>query len=178
MERCGGSSPGRHCFLRSVEDVQGAVRSARTYNLSISVRGARHDAAGRAVRPDALVIDLSFMNDAGLTTKAQPFAGRHRSQGYRGRVRAQSHGPPQSLFVRDRAPPAGMLGHEQAAQCGGVRSVCDAVGQRGADACLPSMIRGADPPPERSPHSIVGSPRRQTRPPETGPPAENTPARS
>lgn len=49
-------------FCRSVEDVQAAVRIARAHDIPVSIRGRGHDTAGRSVRPDALVIDLSLMN--------------------------------------------------------------------------------------------------------------------
>ena len=42
-------------------DVQAAVRSARAHGLPLSVRGGAHDWAGRALRHDGLVIDLSPM---------------------------------------------------------------------------------------------------------------------
>lgn len=40
-------------------EVQHAVRTAREFTLPLSVRGGGHDWAGRAIRPDGLVIDLS-----------------------------------------------------------------------------------------------------------------------
>ena len=42
-------------------DVQAAVRSAREHGFPLSVRGGGHDWAGRALRHDGLVIDLSRM---------------------------------------------------------------------------------------------------------------------
>ena len=42
-------------------DVQAAVRSAREHSLPLSVRGGGHDWAGRALRHNGLVIDLSHM---------------------------------------------------------------------------------------------------------------------
>lgn len=42
-------------------DVQAAVRSAREHELPLSVRGGGHDWAGRALRHNGLVIDLSHM---------------------------------------------------------------------------------------------------------------------
>ena len=44
-----------------MKDVQAAVRVARTHGLPLSVRGGGHDWAGRALRHDGLVIDLSTM---------------------------------------------------------------------------------------------------------------------
>ncbi len=48
-------------FCKHTEDVQAAVRAARAHNVPVSVRSRGHDAAGRSVRPDALVIDLALM---------------------------------------------------------------------------------------------------------------------
>src|SRR3712207_8562213 len=42
-------------------DVQAALRVARRHGLPVSVRGGGHDWAGRAIRKDGLVIDLSAM---------------------------------------------------------------------------------------------------------------------
>src|SRR5215470_830611 len=42
-------------------DVQAAVRSARHHEFPLSVRGGGHDWAGRALRHNGLVIDLSRM---------------------------------------------------------------------------------------------------------------------
>jgi FAD/FMN-containing dehydrogenase len=44
----------------STGDVQASVRAARTYGLSLSVRGGGHDWAGRALRGE-LVVDLTRM---------------------------------------------------------------------------------------------------------------------
>ena len=48
-----------HC--QTAEDVQAAIRAARTCDLPLSVRAGGHDWAGRALC-DGLVIDLSGMN--------------------------------------------------------------------------------------------------------------------
>jgi FAD/FMN-containing dehydrogenase len=45
----------------TVEDVRTAIRHARTHGLPLSVLGGGHDWAGRAIRPDGLVIDLRRM---------------------------------------------------------------------------------------------------------------------
>lgn len=61
-----------HC--RSAADVQAAVRAAREYDLPLSVRSGGHDWAGRALREDGLVVDVSGMRqvdvdpDAGIAT--------------------------------------------------------------------------------------------------------------
>src|ERR1700750_2591019 len=46
---------------RDTADVIAAVRFARDHDLTITVRGGGHNAAGHAVWDDALVIDLSLM---------------------------------------------------------------------------------------------------------------------
>jgi FAD/FMN-containing dehydrogenase len=45
----------------TVDDVCAAVRAARTHSLPLSVRGGGHDWAGRSLRHNGLVIDLSAM---------------------------------------------------------------------------------------------------------------------
>jgi FAD/FMN-containing dehydrogenase len=52
-----------HC--RTAEDVQAAIRAARSCDLPLSVRGGGHDWAGRALC-DGLVIDLSAMDRVDL----------------------------------------------------------------------------------------------------------------
>jgi hypothetical protein len=42
-------------------DVQSALRTARAHGLSVVVRGGEHEAAGSAVTPGELVVDLSAM---------------------------------------------------------------------------------------------------------------------
>ena len=51
-------------------DVQAAVRSARQHGFPLSVRGGGHDWAGRALRHNGVVIDLSHMRGVALDTKA------------------------------------------------------------------------------------------------------------
>lgn len=51
-------------------DVQAAVRCAREHSLPLSVRGGGHDWAGRALRHDGLVIDLSHMRRVDVDPKA------------------------------------------------------------------------------------------------------------
>jgi FAD/FMN-containing dehydrogenase len=55
--------PAMSALCESVRDVQAAVRVARAHNLPLSVRGGGHDWAGRALRDDGLVIDLTHMRD-------------------------------------------------------------------------------------------------------------------
>jgi hypothetical protein len=69
-----------HCpvaiaFCESREDVQAAVRTARAHEIPVSVRSCGHDAAGRSVRPDGLVIDLSLMNHVQIDNQIATVAG-------------------------------------------------------------------------------------------------------
>jgi FAD/FMN-containing dehydrogenase len=57
-------------FCRQPEDVQTAVRAARRHGLPLSVRGGGHDWAGRALRDDGLVIDLTGMRDVAVDPRA------------------------------------------------------------------------------------------------------------
>ena len=57
-------------FCKQPEDVQAAVRAARRYGLPLSVRGGGHDWAGRALRDDGLVIDLTGMRDVAVDPQA------------------------------------------------------------------------------------------------------------
>jgi FAD/FMN-containing dehydrogenase len=52
------------------EDVQAAIRTAHEHGLRLSVRGGGHDWAGRAIRHDGLVIDLSHMRRVDVDPKA------------------------------------------------------------------------------------------------------------
>ena len=56
-----GNQPALIAVCETSADVQAAVRSARLHELPLSVRGGGHDLAGRALRSDGLVIDLSSM---------------------------------------------------------------------------------------------------------------------
>ncbi len=58
-------------FCRQPEDVQAAVRAARRHGLPLSVRGGGHDWAGRALRDDRLVIDLTGMRDVAVDPRAR-----------------------------------------------------------------------------------------------------------
>jgi FAD/FMN-containing dehydrogenase len=67
--------PAAIAFCESTEDVQVAVRTARAHDMPVSVRSAGHDVAGRSVRPDALVIDLSRMNHVRIDDQVATVAG-------------------------------------------------------------------------------------------------------
>jgi FAD/FMN-containing dehydrogenase len=70
--------PALFALCETVEDVQTAVRVARTHGLPLSVRGGGHDWAGRALRHDGLVIDLSLMREVTVdaaTNTAQAAGG-------------------------------------------------------------------------------------------------------
>jgi FAD/FMN-containing dehydrogenase len=69
-----------HC--QTAEDVQAAIRAARTCDLPLSVRGGGHDWAGRALC-DGLVVDLSGMNrvDLYLDVGAAKVGGGTRASG-------------------------------------------------------------------------------------------------
>src|SRR5215813_6996327 len=53
-------------------DVQAAVRSARQHGFPLSVRGGGHDWAGRALRHNGLVIDLSKMRHVSVEPETMP----------------------------------------------------------------------------------------------------------
>jgi len=55
----------------SIADVMQAVRFAREHQLSASVRGGGHSIAGKAVAGDAMMIDLSLMNEVHVNPSAQ-----------------------------------------------------------------------------------------------------------
>jgi FAD/FMN-containing dehydrogenase len=57
-------------ICEQAEDVQAAVRAARRHGLPLSVRGGGHDWAGRALRDDGLVIDLTRMRDVTVDPRA------------------------------------------------------------------------------------------------------------
>ncbi len=48
-------------LCETVQDVQAAVRVSRLHGLPLSVRGGGHDFAGRALRHEGLVINLTKM---------------------------------------------------------------------------------------------------------------------
>ncbi len=51
-------------------DVRAAVRAARVHGLPLSVRGGGHDWAGRALRDQGLVVDLSAMRHVEVDPEA------------------------------------------------------------------------------------------------------------
>ena len=53
--------PALFAVCETLGDVQAAVRSAREHDLPLSVRGGGHDWAGRSLRHQGMVIDLSHM---------------------------------------------------------------------------------------------------------------------
>jgi hypothetical protein len=52
-------------------DLQAALRVARAHSLPLSVRGGGHDWAGRALRHDGLVIDLTGMRQIDVDAQAK-----------------------------------------------------------------------------------------------------------
>jgi FAD/FMN-containing dehydrogenase len=58
-------------FCERQEDVQAAVGAARRHGLPLSVRGGGHDWAGRALRDEGLVIDLTRMRDVAVDPRAR-----------------------------------------------------------------------------------------------------------
>ena len=62
-------------FCKSVEDVQAAIRTARSHNIPVSVRSGGYDVTGRSVRSEALVIDLSLLDDLRIDRKIATIAG-------------------------------------------------------------------------------------------------------
>src|SRR5260221_4619409 len=66
--------PALVAFCETPQDVQAAVHVARVHGIALSVRGGGHDWAGRAVRHDGLVIDLSAMRRVEVDPRAQSAA--------------------------------------------------------------------------------------------------------
>ena len=62
--------PALFAVCETSADVQAAVRAARHHGLPLSVRGGGHDWAGRALRDDGLVIDLTGMRDVAVDPRA------------------------------------------------------------------------------------------------------------
>jgi FAD/FMN-containing dehydrogenase len=63
--------PALFAVCETTKDVQAAVRAACSHGLPLSVRGGGHDWAGRAIRHDGLVIDLSEMRRVEVDAHAQ-----------------------------------------------------------------------------------------------------------
>ncbi|HEY8015429.1 MAG TPA: FAD-binding oxidoreductase, partial [Dongiaceae bacterium] len=63
--------PALFAFCETAEDVQSALQIARVHGLPLSVRGGGHDWAGRALRPDGLVLDLSGMRRVTIDAEAR-----------------------------------------------------------------------------------------------------------
>jgi FAD/FMN-containing dehydrogenase len=66
--------PALFALCETPKDVREAVLTARIHRLPLSVRGGGHDWAGRALRQDGLVIDLSAMRQVVVDTEAQAAA--------------------------------------------------------------------------------------------------------
>jgi len=62
--------PALIAFCKQPGEVQAAVCAARRHGLKLSVRGGGHDWAGRALRDDGLVVDLTRMRDVVVDPKA------------------------------------------------------------------------------------------------------------
>ena len=62
--------PALFAVCETSADVQAAVRSAREHRVNLSVRGGGHDWAGRALRHNGLVIDLSRMKRVDVDVEA------------------------------------------------------------------------------------------------------------
>ena len=67
--------PAAIAFCESVEDVQAVVRTACAHKIPVSVRSGGHDIAGRSIRTDAIVIDLSRHNQVRIDDKVATVAG-------------------------------------------------------------------------------------------------------
>jgi FAD/FMN-containing dehydrogenase len=57
------NQPALFALCKTAEDIQAAIHIARKYRIPISVRGAGHDWAGRSLRHEGLVLDLSYMRN-------------------------------------------------------------------------------------------------------------------
>jgi FAD/FMN-containing dehydrogenase len=67
--------PALIAFCESAQDVQAALHSARAHGLAVSVRGTGYDVAGRSVRSNGLVIDVSSMNQVEVSGRIATVAG-------------------------------------------------------------------------------------------------------
>src|SRR5215470_7030954 len=99
-------SPRAVVLCQTTDDVQAAIRAARSCDLPLSVRGGGHDWAGRALC-DGLVIDLSGANrvDLYLENGTARVAGGTRASGLLGDVE-----PFGMVAVTGSCNPVGMAG--------------------------------------------------------------------
>ena len=58
-------------FCESARDVQEAVRAARAHGLPLSDRGGGHDCAGRTLRHQGMVVDLSRMRQVEVDVRGR-----------------------------------------------------------------------------------------------------------
>lgn len=59
----------------TVAEVQHTVRTARRFDLPISVRGGGHDWVGRAICEDGVVVDLSMMREVSVKDRIATVSG-------------------------------------------------------------------------------------------------------
>jgi FAD/FMN-containing dehydrogenase len=64
-------APALFARCETADDVRAAVRAAREHDLPLSVRGGGHDWAGRSLRDNGLVIDLSAMRHVEIDAEAR-----------------------------------------------------------------------------------------------------------
>lgn len=79
-------------LCESAADVQACVRWARAHDVALSVRGGGHDWAGRALRHDGLVIDLSRMRQVTLDPSAKLASVGGGATGHDVTAAASAHG--------------------------------------------------------------------------------------
>jgi hypothetical protein len=61
--------PALFAVCKTPQDVEAAVRVAREHQLPLAVRSGGHDWAGRSLREDGLVIDLTEMRDVAIDVR-------------------------------------------------------------------------------------------------------------
>jgi FAD/FMN-containing dehydrogenase len=93
-------------LCETAEDVQAAVRVARSHKLPLSVRGGGHDWTGRALRDGGLVIDLTRMRqvDVNAEEKTATVAGGATA------LDVSAAGPRGLVAVTGNVGPVGMGG--------------------------------------------------------------------
>lgn len=89
--------PALFAFCDTPEDVQSALQISRVHGLPLSVRGGGHDWAGRALRPDSLVLDLSGMRRVTVD-------GEARVATVAGGAPLQMSSPPRPPMASPRSP--------------------------------------------------------------------------